>query len=323
MKRLHVFFILVCLSFIGGFLWWLNGTSAVNSKDKTTNIFVVEKGSGVREIANKLKAENLIKSPVVFFLLVKKEGLDSKIQAGDFRLSKSMTALEIAQNLTHGTLDIWVTIPEGKRAEEIADILQKSLPTYQENWRDILVKNEGYLFPDTYLFPKDTDITTIVKLMTDTFENKYQQLTITSNLTKNEIVVIASLIEREAKHSEDRPLVASVLYNRLNIGMALQIDATVQYVIGTIKCSNKKIPCNYWVKNLTKDDLAFSSLYNTYKQPGLPPGPIANPGFAVLNAAANPAKTNYLYYISDKNGINRYGKTLEEHHANITKYGLP
>lgn len=323
MKRFYAFFSLVFLSLIGGFLWWQNGTSAVNSKDKTTSIFVVEKGAGVREIANKLKAENLIKSPVVFFLLVKKEGLDSKIQAGDFRLSKSMTALEIAQNLTHGTLDIWVTIPEGKRAEEIADILQKSLPTYQDNWSDILVKNEGYLFPDTYLFPKDTDITTIVSVMKNTFENKYQKLTTTKNHTKNEIVVIASLIEREAKHPEDRPLVASVLYNRLDIGMALQIDATVQYAIGTIKCSNKKAPCNYWPKNLTKDDLSFPSLYNTYKQPGLPPAPISNPGLASLQASANPAKTNYLYYISDKNGINRYGKTLEEHHANIAKYGLP
>lgn len=323
MKRLHAFFILVCLSLIGGFLWWQNGTSAVNSKDKTTSIFVVEKGAGVREIANKLKVENLIKSPVVFFLLVKKEGLDSKIQAGDFRLSKSMTALEIAQNLTHGTLDIWVTIPEGKRAEEIAEILQKSLPTYQDNWRNILVKNEGYLFPDTYLFPKDTDITTIVKLMTDTFENKYQQLTVPNNYAKNEIVVIASLIEREAKHPEDRPLVASVIYNRLGIGMALQLDATTQYAIANIKCKITNVKCNWWPKNLTKDDLAFPSLYNTYKQPGLPPGPIANPGFAALNAAANPAKTNYLYYISDKNGINRYGKNLEEHHANIAKYGLP
>ena len=321
MKRLYVFSFLVFLSLIGGFLWWKNGTSAVNPNDKTTNIFVVEKGAGVRAIANKLKAENLIKSPVVFFLLVKKESLDSKIQAGDFRLSKSMPALEIAQNLTHGTLDIWVTIPEGKRAEEIADILQKLLPTYQDNWRDILVKNEGYLFPDTYLFPKDADIALIISSMKNNFEKQFNPLGVAAK-NREKVVIIASLIEREAKHPEDRPLVASVIYNRLDINMALQIDATVQYTTSNIKCKMSQNKCNWWPKNLTKDDLAFASTYNTYKQPGLPPGPIANPGFASLQAAANPAKTNYLYYIADKNGINRYGTTLEEHEENIQKYGL-
>lgn len=317
MKRLYVFFSLVCLSLIGGFLWWQNGTSAVNSKDKTINIFVVEKGAGVREIANKLKSEKLITSPIVFFLLVKKEGLDSKIQAGDFRLSPSMTTLEIAQNLTHGTLDIWVTIPEGKRAEEIADILQKSLPTYKDYWRNELDKNEGYLFPDTYLFPKDTDITTIVSVMKNTFEKKYQKLSINKNYTKNEIVTIASLIERETKHEEDRPLVASVITNRLRIGMKLDIDATIQYALGYQQAKK-----SWWKKELAQEDINLKSPYNTYRNPGLPPSPIANPGFASLQAAANPAKTNYLYYIADKNGINRYGSTLDEHEANIAKYGL-
>lgn len=322
MKRLYVFLVLVCLSIIGGFLWWKNETGAVNPNDNTANIFVVEKGAGIREIANKLKAEKLIKSPVAFFILVKKEGLDSKIQAGDFRISPSMNALEIAEKLTHGTLDIWVTIPEGKRAEEIADILQKSLPTYNESWKKELIAHEGYLFPDTYLFPKDTDITTIVSVMKNTFENKYQQLTIKSTLSKKDIVTVASLIEREAKHPEDRPLVASVIYNRLDINMALQLDATVQYAISTVTCRNAISPCNYWPRNITRNELLLASLYNTYKQPGLPPGPIANPGFASLQAAADPAKTNYLYYIADKNGINRYGETLAQHEANIQKYGL-
>ncbi len=318
MKRLYVFLVILCFSLIGIFIWWKNGTRAVNPTDTTKIIFVIEKGAGIKEIANKLKAEKLIRSPVVFFLLIKKEGLDSKIQAGDFRLSKSMTALEIAENLTHGTLDIWVTIPEGKRAEEIADILQKSLPTYNEEWRKELVANEGYLFPDTYLFPKDTDISIIIQVMKDTFEKKYQQLTISQKVSKNQLVTIASLIEREAKHEVDRPLVASVITNRLRIGMKLDIDATIQYALGYEP--NEK---SWWKKALTREDIDLASPYNTYRNAGLPPTPIANPGLAALNAAANPAKTNYLYYISDKNGVNHYGKTLEEHHANIAKYGLP
>ncbi|MBI2622766.1 MAG: endolytic transglycosylase MltG [Candidatus Levybacteria bacterium] len=115
MKKLLTLFLVFVIFFLGLFFWWKNGLSAVNSADKTQKIFVIQKGEGVREIANKLKREGLIKDAVVFFIFVKKEGLDGKIQAGDFRLSPSMTAFDIAQTLTHGTLDVWVTIPEGKR----------------------------------------------------------------------------------------------------------------------------------------------------------------------------------------------------------------
>lgn len=297
------------------FLWWKNGLSPVNFSDKTTKIFVIQKGEGVREIANTLKKEKLIRDPIVFFLLIKKLNLDNKIQAGDFRLSSSMTAEEIAGNLTHGIIDIWVTIPEGKRAEEIAEILKEKIPSYKLTWREILNSQEGYLFPDTYLIPKDADINFIVSMMKNNFENKILKL----NLKPKDIektVIIASLIEREAKFDDDRPLVSSVIHNRLEITMSLQIDATVQYAIG-YQPSKK----NWW-KVLTPNDLKINSPYNTYKNPGLPPTAICNPGLASLKAAVNPAKTNYLYYISDKSGHNHYAKTLEEHNLNIKKYGL-
>ncbi|MDO8657973.1 MAG: endolytic transglycosylase MltG [Candidatus Levybacteria bacterium] len=307
-----IIFLLAFLAF-----WWKNGLSAPDNRDKNQHIFVVHKGEGVREIANSLKKENLIKDPIVFFLLVKKLGLDGKIQAGDFRLSPSMSAIEIAENLTHGTLDIWVTIPEGKRADEIADILKVKIPTYNETWRIELNKNEGYLFPDTYLFPKDADINSIISLMRDIFEKRYSTIPNNNNLSKNEIVIIASLIEREAKFENDRPLVASVILNRINIGMALQIDATVQYALGFQE--NEK---TWWKKNLTKQDLEIDSLYNTYLNTELPPTPISNPGLDVLSAVVNPAITDYLYYISDSSGQNHYAKTIEEHNANIRKFGL-
>lgn len=313
-KLTAVIFILITFTLIF-FLWWKNGLSAVNSSEKTTKIFVIQKGEGVREIGNSLKKEDLIRDPIVFFLLIKKLNLDSKIQAGDFRLSPSMTTEEIIENLTHGIIDIWVTIPEGKRAEEITEILKEKIPSYKPAWRQILNINEGYLFPDTYLIPKDMDVNSIVSMMKNNFGNKIAKLNLKPKDIEK-IVIIASLIEREAKFDEDRALVSSVIHNRLEIGMALQIDATVQYAIGY------QLDKKNWWKVLTPDDLKINSTYNTYKNPGLPPTAICNPGFASLEAAANPAKTNYLYYISDKTGHNHYAKTLEEHNANIKKYGL-
>ncbi|MCL5970466.1 MAG: endolytic transglycosylase MltG [Patescibacteria group bacterium] len=319
MKKLiiTIFLIIFILAFLA--FWWTNGLSPVNPNDKTERLFIVPKGAGVRSIANSLKKEGFIKDPIVFFLLVKKMGLDGKIQAGDFRLSPGQNAEDIAKTLTHGTLDIWVTIPEGKRAGEIGDILKQNMPTFNPTWRNVLDQNEGYLFPDTYLFPKDAEIETIVSIMRNNFDKKFAEIPNinSTKLTKEQIVTIASLIEREAKLSKDRPLVASVIMNRLNIKMALQIDATIQYALGYQE--NEKI---WWKKNLTAQDLKIDSPYNTYLNTGLPPTPISNPGIDVLNAAINPANTDYLYYISDKTGENHYAKTLEQHNANIRKYGL-
>ncbi|QQG40906.1 MAG: endolytic transglycosylase MltG [Candidatus Levyibacteriota bacterium] len=316
MKRIAVLFGIIFFLLISLSIWWYNGIQPIDKNNNTKTIFVIEKGSGIREIANKLKKENLIKDPVLFFLVVKKQGIDGKIQAGDFRLSPSMTMYEIADNLTHGTLDVWITIPEGKRAEEIADILQEKIPSFDQSWRLQLVKHEGYLFPDTYLVPKDADINLIIALMTKNFDNKFSQIK-TAGKIKNDIVTIASLVEREAKHQQDRPLVASVITNRLRIGMKLDIDATIQYTLGYQR--NEK---TWWKKALTREDINFNSSYNTYKNPGLPPTPISNPGLAALQAAANPAKTNYFYYISDKKGVNHYAATIEDHNANIRKYDL-
>lgn len=307
-----IFFLAVFTS-----LWWVNGTSAVNPSDKNSKIFIVERGQGVKEISKNLKEQNLIKDSIAFFILTKKLGIDSKIEAGDFRLFPSMSAEQIANELTHGTLDIWITFPEGQRAMEIADTLRKKMPNYDSSWDQKLVENEGYLFPETYLFPVGADVETIITTMRkNTFDVKYQTLNITKKtFTQDEIVTIASLIEREAKHPQDRPLIASVIYNRLRIGMALQIDATVQYAKGQVKGN--------WWPTITQDDYkGVKSAYNTYLNPGLPPTPISNPGFSSLEAAANPANTNYLYYITDKNGINRYAETLSGHQANIQKYGL-
>ena len=318
MKRLIVVVIILLVGIAATGFWWTNGLLPANTKDKTPVIFVVNKGEGVREIANHLKSEKLIRDPIVFFLLTRMQGSDKQIQAGDFRINASLTTQEIASNLTHGTLDIWVTIPEGQRALEIAQSLKNKLPGYKASWDEELIKNEGYLFPDTYLIPRDADIKFIINLLTNNFKNKYSTLDASQNgLTQNQVVIIASMVEREAKNDTDRPRIASVILNRLNIGMKLDIDATIQYALG-YQPEQKR----WWKKGLTTDDLKLNSLYNTYKVAGLPPTPISNPGLASLNAVINPAKTNYLFYMTDSKGINHYAETISQHNENIKKFGL-
>lgn len=311
MRKVVAFILLVFMLFIG-YVWWKHGISPVNSKDTSEQVFVVERGAGIREISNNLKKQGLISDPIVLFLLIKKEGKDNAIQAGDYRLSPSMSLQQILDSLSHGTLDIWITTPEGLRAEEIADILQKNIPSYKESWRAELIKNEGYLFPDTYLIPRNADIVTIISIMRNNFDKKIEKAGISDNPNLQEIIIIASMIEREALRDEEKPFISSVIANRLRDGVALDIDATLQYVKG--KRNGK------WWTVPTGEDRRVYSPYNTYMNPGLPPGPISNPGIEAITAAANPATSGYYYYIHDAKGNVHFSKTLEEHQANINKY---
>ncbi len=320
MRKFSFLIVLIFLA-VGGILaWFVHSIAAVDPSNKTTKMFVIKQGEGVREIASHLKEDGLIREPVAFFLLVKQQGLDGKIQAGEFYLSPSMNMSGVLTALQTGTFDARLTIPEGKRAEEIADLLEEKLPnSYQPSWRQRLITNEGYLFPDTYSFAKDATIDTIITDMRGNFDKKYASIPHTnkSNLSQSELVTIASLVEREALYPEDRPLVASVIFNRLGIDMGLQLDATVQYALG-YQPSEK----SWWKKHLSLDDLKLDSPYNTYQTTGLPPTPISNPGIEALTAVLEAPDTDYLYYVSDSSGHNHYAKTLAQHNANIEKYGV-
>lgn len=312
--RKMVLLSVVVLLVIFGLAWWFHGNAPANSSDKSQKVFVVEKGEGIRAVGNSLKKEGLISDPTVFFIMVKKEGKDNAIQAGDYKLSPSMNLLQVIEALSHGTMDIWVTIPEGMRADEIADILQKKIPTYDESWRQELKTQEGMLFPDTYLIPKSATIDSVLSIFKNNFEKKMTEASLSSSSNLSEILTIASLIEREALFDQDRVTVSSVIHNRLKIGMKLDIDASVQYALG--KQPNGK----WWKKNLTPQDLQIDSPYNLYTSPGLPPTPICNPGLSSIEAALNPSSTNYIYYVSDKNGHLHFAETFKEHQANIIKY---
>lgn len=300
MKRL---LLLLALGLIGFILYrW---SIAPVSKNTTPQTFTIPSGQSATAIAARLKQAGLIKSRTMFKLLVDRQDLTAKLQAGDFQLSPSMDLAMIIKALTHGSQDYWVTFPEGLRVEEYAEKLTEKSSVNSTDFILAAKPNEGRLFPDTYLIPQTASTTDIVTMLTDTFVQK-------SPTQDKKTIIIASLIEREAKHEADRALVSSVLHNRLNLGMALQIDATVQYILGKSG--------SWWPNNLTRGQLQTVSPFNTYLNPGLPPQPIANPGLSSLQAALNPASTDYLYYVSDSAGNNHYAVTLEEHNANIDQY---
>lgn len=318
MKKISVVFLFIIVIIVGFFLYYREGSLPVNKYNNSSKIFVIEKGEGLSSIANRLGQEGLIRNKIIFYLVVKQLGLERKIQAGDFRLSPSFDIYEIAKTLTHGTLDVWITIIEGMRKEEVAQIISKNLNIPESEF--LKYAKEGYLFPDTYLIPKDATAESVIQILEANFNRKLsEELKKKARervLTVDQVVILASLVEREAKFDEDRKKVASVLLKRLDERMKLDIDATVQYVLGYQP--NEK---QWWKRELTLTDLDVTSLYNTYRNAGLPPGPIASPGLASIVAVVNGDKnTPHLYYVSDSTGRLHFARTLEEHNENIRKY---
>ncbi len=319
MKKFTIVAILLVFFAIITGTYYYEGNLPVQKSATEKRIFVVAKGSTVNDIINKLAKEDLIRNKVVFLYLVKSMGIENKIQAGSFRLSPSMTAREIANQLTKGTYDEWVTIIEGLRKEEIAEILADQFDIPASEF--VKQAQEGTLFPDTYLMSKDASIDTILSVLSNNFNKKYDQSlrakAKAKGLTDNEVLTLASLVEREANSKASKQEVASILYKRLENDWPLQVDATVQYILGYQEKEK-----TWWKKFLTSEDLKINSLYNTYKNTGLPPAPIASPGLdaieAVIDADAN---TPYWFYISNSDGSKMiYSKTLDEHNRNIDKY---
>jgi UPF0755 protein len=318
MKKLTTVVIILVIIALAAFLFYKEGSLAVNKKDTSSKLFVVEPGESLDTIINHLASNDLIRNRVVFYLIVKQMNIETKIQAGDFRISPSMDARAIAEELTHGTLDIWVTIPEGLRKEEIAEIISEKFAIPESEFNALA--KEGYLYPDTYLIPKSPNAQKIIDILTKTFDEKFtdemKAKMQKKGMTINQVVTLASILEREAFGDSDRQQIANILYRRWQEDYPLQVDATVQYVLG-YQADEKR----WWKKSLTLNDLKIKSPYNTYVVTGLPPGPIASPGIAAMQAVLNAdANTPYFFYIHDSKGVTHYAKTSEEHEANIQKY---
>ena len=198
MKKLIILLIILGIFSVGGYLFYKEGTLPVNKSDTTAKMFVIDQGEPLDSIINSLYQEKLIRNRIVFRFIVKQKGIETKIQAGDFRLFPSMNAYEIADELTHGTVDVWITIPEGMRKEEIAEIVSEKFDIPETEFNSLA--EEGYLYPDTYLIPKNPTAQQVVDILINTFEEKFtdemEQQMIQKGMPRNEVVTLASLLER-------------------------------------------------------------------------------------------------------------------------------
>lgn len=316
MKRLIAWVIIILLIILAARGWW-NLQFAAASSDSTQTAFVIKKGESVSSIADRLQKMGLIRSSLAFKIALKSKP-DAKIEAGDFKLSPSMSIDQVLTALSSGSLDKWVTLLEGWRVEEMAQKLSDELGI--KNSEFLKAAKEGYMFPDTYLFNKEASPEDIVSILRNTFGQRYsddlQGKIRKQGLTPEQGVILASIVEREARSDEVRTKVASILLKRLKIGMGLNADATIQYILG-YQPGEK----SWWKRNLTNADLKTPSPFNTYLHAGLPPAPICNPSSSSLKAVANAdSSTPYLYYYHDSQGNSYYGRTLEEHNENVANH---
>jgi len=314
--------------------------------DDTPIAFTIESGQSVAEIAGNLKAKRLIADTELFRRYVQAKGLDAGIQAGTYTLNQTMTLPEIARTLQTGaTAEQQVTIPEGKRLEEVAEIVAEQtsiapadfLALTQTGWSSTTLPQqysflaqvpvtgslEGFLFPDTYRLPIDATATDLVDRMLYNFDVKVtpelREAFSAHGLSLVEGIALASIVEREAVLDSERPVIAGVFHNRLRDGWPLSSCPTVQYALGY-----RPDEGSWWKRFLTFDDLEVVSAYNTYRNLGLPPGPIASPGLDAIGAAAQPAETEFYFFMVDctkEDGSHVFAANEAEHLANFDRCG--
>lgn len=308
MKKFFLF-LAISLVFILGLFFYIRKNLKPISSNANLQTFVINKGDGLISIGKRLEKNGYIRNKYLFVIYAYFLGLDKKIQSGGFRLSSSLSTPEIIVKLSKGgSQDYWFKIIEGSRVEEIAN---KEFVLKAKN-------KEGYLFPDSYLIPQDYTVDQILEVIDKNFSKKISEAKINStstNLTESQIIILASILEREGRSLESKQAIAGVLLNRLAIRMPLQVDASVQYA----RDSKLPKPNEYW-QPLSKADLSINSPFNTYKNPGLPPTPICNPGYNSIFAAFHPMESDFLYYITGNDNKMHYAKILEEHNENIAKY---
>ncbi|MGA8797719.1 MAG: endolytic transglycosylase MltG [Candidatus Cybelea sp.] len=295
------------------------------SHPQASEQLVVQTGTTFDEIARQLVAGGVIGNTLTFRILARLRDEDAAVRAGEYRFEPHVTQSEVLHALVTGGAQVaaWVTIPEGFTAEQIAERLQSdgfgsSAALRRDFAQETLLVDgartkglEGFLFPSTYLMPLGAAPEQIAALLTAQFLKELPRDAASRaralHVSVTQVVTVASLVEREAKSQADRPKIAAVIYNRLRLGMPLQVDATIEYALPQHKSA------------LSFADLRIDSPYNSYVHAGLPPTPIANPGRASLEAAFHPAKSENLYYVYCGNGRHVFAKTLAEHQANVAR----
>lgn len=329
---LLVVVVLIIIAIASGAIYINSLDQPFDKNNKDTIHVTIESGSTTVDIGQALEENGIIKSASDFKIFSKIKRYGSRYQAGAYGFSPSMTLSEIAEILISGkTSEMTFTIPEGYTIDQIARKLSDDGIVNKDRFLE-LVRNgnfdydflssaqsgsnhlEGYLFPDTYTVPFDADEEEIIRIMLDRFDSvftdKMKARAKKMGRSINEIMVVASIVERESKVPEERGKVASVVYNRLDIDMPLQMCSTVQYVLGEQK------------EVLTYADTEIQSPYNTYINPGLPPGPISCPGLSSIKAALYPEDTDYLYFVvSEKlDGTQNFSKDIEKFEKDKAAY---
>jgi UPF0755 protein len=326
MRAIRSLTLLAVLAILVVAAWIGYGIYGDRSRPASTTGVVIPQGSTFSDIAAQLHATGIIGNTQIFRLYAKAMHADTQARAGEFRFTPHQTEAEILRRLQTGGAQIakWITIPEGYTAKQIAAQLETEgfgdAQSYAAAFlRDTIVVDgfrtanmEGYLFPDTYLMPLGASPATVEAIMSAQFRKELPadaaRKARARGLTVPQVVTLASLIEREAKADDERPLMAGVYYNRLRLGMPLEVDATIEYALPTHQTV------------ITYSDLRIDSPYNSYLHQGLPPTPIANPGRPSLVAALNPRPSEFLYYVYKGHGHHAFAKTLAEQNANVAKY---
>lgn len=330
-----VLVVAVGISLLSGFLY-LYYQSAVNRKNNDGSgaaEFLISPGQKVYEVAENLRKAKLINSAAAFKIYVRFHNLDNKLQAGYYRISRNLSLKEVVDVLQHGKRDLRLTFPEGWRREEMAFAAAKILarPAFYAEFLKETEGLEGFLFPETYLVPREISARDLVRVMKEIFNKKYTQAATApganKELPQREVIILASIVEREAKKDEDRSVIAGILIKRFQNGWPLEADATVQYALASARLTKISfeglLNFEFWPKNISFDDLKIDSAYNSRRRSGLPPGPIGNPGLASINGVLNAVETPYWYYLTDADGNTHFAKTLEEHNRNVNRYLHP
>jgi len=314
----------VAVAVVSLFSYWL--VYHIPSRASTAQKVFIRSGMSAAQIGEVLEEKGVVSSARLFYVAAKINRLDSLLQAGEYTFPPRSTLAAVIDQLSRGeTSQITLTIPEGWTVEQIAREIGErgigspdkvrqaavSLAPYdyipqaaQQQYR-----MEGFLFPDTYQIDGSMTEADILRMMAKQFDRQFtpelRQQAAAKGLTPYQLIILASLVEKEAQHEQDRPVIAAVFLKRLQLNMPLQSCATIQYILGYPKAE------------LTLQDTAIPSPYNTYLNPGLPPGPVANPGIASIKAVLQPAQTEYLYFVAQKDGYHVFSRTYAEHLAAI------
>jgi UPF0755 protein len=286
-------------------------------------------GSGSLTIGQRLVDGGVVRDLSTYRTALWMSGAGRRLKAGEYRFDRAMTPFEVIDKIARGDVYVInVTFPEGLTIADMAKIFEShgvgAAASFVEAAKEVgLVHDldpaakdlEGYLFPETYALSRHADAAKLVRLMVARFDRVFtpelRQAAAARGFTARQAVTLASIVEKETAKPDERPLVAAVYATRLRIGMPLQCDPTVIYALAK---------AGRYSGNIHKDDLAFDSPYNTYRYPGLPPGPIASPGRGSLEAAVHPADADYLYFVSRNDGSHEFARTLDEHNRNVQKY---